>query len=410
MKLILNTLFVLCTSIAFATSTSTIANFNEIAGTTDGYNIKNKDGFVDFSLVIPAVTLEELMIFDLARIISPENDVLNILSREIVIPSNLSFPKQVESYFLSFTLDKLDYRTYLQDLGQYTMYGLHGTFPIKKVVDAAQAGQSIFEMVNLFTFKGGGAEPVDVKGPTKDIKVAINQWTLDTTNTITVPILEKNKEVLTFSLFKSGNELYPADIKRVLSGKTQQLTNRNQFENYVLAVLVNTKQNSFIDAFHANNGNITAAIFGSDVSRATFDLNQISYNFQKVDGATPLAATFLPQVSPPAFDKQQNLLSFTPPQTIVGVSPYSMIVTLSEITPAGSENLPLDVKNNLWYSEYSSWQQSAAIPTEVTQTLQTGKTYAWDVLFLGTPQTSADSKVDWSKVSHITRSRVVLKL
>lgn len=406
MKNLSHVLIVLFASVGFASGISikALTGFTEVAGTTDSYKIKDKDGFVDFSLVMPAMNMEELMNFDLARIISPENDELNILSKTFEVPSNLSLPKQVESYFLSFTLDKPEYRAYVRDMGQYNLYALHGTFPIKKVVDGAQSGQSLFEMVNLFSFKGGGAQVVDVKGPTKDVKIGINTWALDTTNSVSVPTIPKGTEVLSFSLFKVNDELYPADIKRVLSGKTEQLTNRKGLESYVLSVLLNNTQQVLISELRANDGDITKTIFGS---RAAFDLNQISYSLQQVSGTNPVLASFLPQVPAPQFDAATNIVSFKPPQTIAGVSPYSMLVVLSEVTTAGSENLPLDLKNTIWSGESSSWQTSMTLPSTVTAMIQPGKKYALEVLFLGTA-TAQSGTLDWSKVTHVTRNTLTI--
>ncbi|MCC6138024.1 MAG: hypothetical protein IT287_05290 [Bdellovibrionaceae bacterium] len=410
MRTLSHVLIVLFASVGFASGISTTAfsGFTEVAGTTDSYKIKDKDGFVDFSLVMPAMTMEELMNFDLARIFSPEVDELNILSKTLQVPSNLSLPKQVESYFLSFTLDKPEYRAYVRDVGQYNLYALHGSFPIKKVVDGFQGGQSLFEMVNLFAFKGGGAQVVDVKGPTKDVKIGINTWALDTTNTVSVPTIPKNTEVLSFSLFKVNDELYPADIKRVLSGKSEKLTNRNGLESYVLSVLLNSTQTILVDQLRASKGNIVEAIFGSNRARAAFDMTQISYSIQKVNGANPVMASFLPQVPTPQFNAMTSTLSFTAPQTIAGVSPYSMLVVLSEVTAAGSESLPIDVKNTVWVGQSASWQSGMAIPSSATAMMVPGKKYAFEVLFLGTATAASDTTIDWAKVTHVTRSTLNL--
>lgn len=402
LKLIMHGLIILATSLSFASTAE--FGFTEIAGTTDNYNIKDRDGFVDFSLVIPALTIQELMHFDLARVISPENDVLSILGRTIVVPSNLSLPKQVESYFLSFTLDKPQYRSYVRDLGPYNMYALQGTFPIKKVVDAAQGGQSIFEMVNLFTFNGGGSVPIDVKESTQNIKISINQWKLNTSVNLSAPNLQKGREILAFSLFQVGEEFYPSDIKRLMSGKTEKLATRGNHDNYVLSVLVNNGQQKFIDTFRKNNGHLTAALFGNDASRATFDLGNISYSLQKVSGTSPISAQLLPQMPSPALDTSENRLSFVIPQTIESIQPYLMFVTLSEVKTAGSESLPLELKNTIWTSEAMTWQSDFSIPTEATALLVSGKKYAWEVLYLATTDLQADSSIDWSKVSHVTRS------
>lgn len=407
MKLLSHVLIVLFSSLASAnvSTLATMSGFTEIAGTTTDYKIKEKDGFVDFSLVIPAMTIDELMNFDLGRIISPENDTLNILSKSFEVPSNLSLPKQTESYFLSFTLDKPDFRAYVKDMGHYNLYAVHGTFPIKKVVDGAQGGMSIFEMVNLFTFQGGGSELIEVKGPTKDVKIGIKEWSFTTSTTVTAPSVASGKEVLAFSLFKDADEFYPTDIKRVLSGKTEKLTTRSGVDSYVLSVLLNNTQSILIDNLTANGGNIFGAIFGTEANRATFDLGQISYSIQKV-GATPMTATFLPQVPAPKF--ANDTLTAVPPQTIAGVSPYATLVVLSEVTTAGSASLPLDFKNVLWSAPLANWQASAAVPTSATALMQKGKKYSMEVIYLGTAAPASDATIDWTKVTHVTRSTLTL--
>lgn len=398
-------LIALVSSLVFAAAAfAVVSGFTEVSGTTVNYNGKDKDGIVDFSLVIPAMTAEELMNFDLGRIISPENDTLSILGKSLEIPSNLSLPKQVESYFLSFTLDKPAYRSYVREMGYYNLYALQGNFPIKKVVDGFQGGKSLFELVNLFTFKGGGSEVVEVKGPTKDVKIGINTWTFAGSNTVTAPAIAANKEVLSFSMFQLNGELYPTDIKRILSGKTEKLINRADADNYVLAVLVNNTKQPFIEAVDTARGNIASAIFGERA--ATFDLNQISYNLQKVNGAQPVAATFLPQVPAPKY--ASNTLTATAPQTIAGVSPYAMMVVLSEVTTAGSANLPLDFKNVLWSAPQATWQTSIAVPADVSAMMVKGKKYSFDVLFLGTAAPVSGTDIDWSQVTHVTRNSVTI--
>lgn len=403
---VLMTIALLFASVTYAV---TMSGFTEISGTTNSYTLKDKDGIVDFSLVMPAMSIEELMNFDLARIISPENDELNILSKKFEVPSNLSLPKQTESYFLSFTLDKPGFRSYVRDLGNYNLYALHGSFPVKKVIDAAQSGQTLFEMVNLLTFKGGGSETIEVKGVTKDIKIAINEWTLGSSTTVTAPTIAKGKEVLAFTLFKDGDDLYPADIKRVLSAKTEKLTTRAGADSYVLSVLVNNTQKSAMEQLRITDGNITAAIFGSSESRATFDLNQISYTIQPV-AAAGVAPEFLPQIAAPQYALATGALVATPPQTVGAVVPYATLVSISEVTTAGTANLPLDFKNHLWSGVNMGWISGTTLPADAMAMLKPGAKYAVEVIYLGTMTANTDINVDWQKVSHVTRNNVMITL
>ncbi len=405
---VLMTITALFASVAFAV---TMNGFTEIAGTTNSYTLKDKDGVIDFSLVMPAMSTEELMNFDLARIISPDNDALTILSKKFEVPSNMSAPKQTESYFLSFTIEKPEFRAYVRDMGNYNLYALHGSFPVKKVVDAAQSGQSLFEMVNLFTFKGGGSELIEVKGPTKDVKIAINEWSLGSAIKVSAPTVAKGKEVLAFTLFKEGDELYPADIKRVLSGTTETLTSRAGSDSYVLSVLVNNTQKSLTESLRLADGNLTAALFSARAT--TFDLNQISYTLQPLgtaaaSGSAAVAPAFLPQIAAPLFDGKTIMATL--PQTITGVDPYATVITLSEVTTAGTSNLPLDFKNQLWSTEQMGWVAVTPAPAELAALLKPGTKYALEVIYLGTSDTQqVDQAIDWEKVSHVTRNALTIK-
>ncbi len=72
----------------------------EIKGTTENYVIKNNDGLVDFSLIIPGMDYEQMINFDLGKVISPANDILKVASYTVELPSNLSLPQQTEKYFI----------------------------------------------------------------------------------------------------------------------------------------------------------------------------------------------------------------------------------------------------------------------------------------------------------------------
>ena len=74
---------------------------HELKGTVSGINVKNMDGLVDFALVIPGMNQEEIVQFNLGKVISPANDTLKVASYTIELPSNLSLPPQTEKYFIS---------------------------------------------------------------------------------------------------------------------------------------------------------------------------------------------------------------------------------------------------------------------------------------------------------------------
>ena len=131
---------------------SALPGYYEIKGTTSNIVVKNYDGLVDFALIIPGMNHQEIVNFDLGKVISPANDQLKIASYTIDLPSNLSLPTQSEKYFITINLNKPEFRAYVEDQGAYNMYALYGKFPLNEMVKGFQNGKSIFELVEFLTF------------------------------------------------------------------------------------------------------------------------------------------------------------------------------------------------------------------------------------------------------------------
>lgn len=401
MRLLVSFFIFAITSIAladFSNSAVSLEGFYEITGTTKNYSIKDKDGFVDFSLVIPAMTTEEIINFDMGKIMSPLSDDISVASKKFQVPSNLSLPEQTESYFLSFTLQKLQYRAYLQQPGNYTMYALQGKFPIKEAINGFQNGKSIFEMVNLFTFLSGGAKAIEVKGPVKDVTLAVDAIKFDQQVAVTAPSYSQDKGMLAISLFKQGDEFYPVDLKQVLTKQTSKLVHRSGAQQYVLSLLMNNSQQAMVDYF---DGNIGRSIV--DSAKANVDLSQLSYTLLPIKWGAA-APEFLPVIGAPQFNKAQASVTVAAlPSKIATSVPYATALVLSEVQTGGSDSFPIDVKRTLWLTTAMGWQKEFKIPTEVMAMIKKNH-YSWDVLFLATPQVENDTQIVWDKVTHVTRN------
>lgn len=398
MKTLINLSVLVLALSAFARVDSnaiSLDGFYEISGTTSNYKIKNSDGWVDFSLVIPAMNAEELMNFDMAKIMSPVSDTISVLGKSFQVPSNLSLPKQTESYFLSFTLEKLKYRSYLQEVGNYNMYALQGQFPLKDAVSGFQNGKSIFEMVNLFKFYSGGAKSVEVKDAVKDVDLAIDAFKFDQQISVTAPQYKADKVMLALSLFKENNEFYPSDMKQVLSTKSAKLAARAGSENYVLSILMNNSQQRMSDHF---DGDFARSI--SESARAGVDLNQMSYALSPASQQNP---QFLNPIPAPQFNKATSMVKGVPPTAISGVVPYATVLMLTEVQTGGSESVPVDVKRVLWMTTAIGWVADITVPSEVLALIQSEK-YAWELLYLGAAQGEAQPNLDWTPVTHVTRN------
>lgn len=377
----------------------------EIKGTTENYVIKNNDGLVDFSLIIPGMDYEQMINFDLGKVISPANDVLKVASYTVELPSNLSLPQQTEKYFISINLNKPEFRAYVETQDVYNMYALYGRFPLNEMVKGFQNDKSIFELVEFFDFFSGGIKTVPVKADVSGLTIPVNQWNFTDSYTVQAPTYTKDKVVISFSLLKENNLFYPTDMKKVLSGKTAKLVKRPASEHWNLALMMNAAKRSFRSTY---DGNILSGAFGSySVDRAASPLAQVSYTMTPANATN--APTFLPTVTAPIFDKANGTVKFTAPQTVTGVTAYATTLTLSEVADGGTENFPIDFKKSLWTAQTMGWAQNFKIPAQALQLIQPGKEYSWDVAFVATSQPASDAKIVWTKVSHVTRNSLKFK-
>jgi hypothetical protein len=370
-----------------------LSGLNEIKGTTKNYKIVNNDGMADFALVIPAMTPEELVNFDMGRIFSPDSDTVKVMSFSLDLPSNLSVPKQTESYFLSFTVEKNLFRNYLPgDL--YNMYAVRGQFPVGDVIKGVQNKKTLFELVNLFKFYGGGTK--NAKAGNGNVEIKVDDIKFDSSFTLKAPTYGDGKVLLSLGMVKVGGEYYPTDVKRIMSGKSEKLTIRSGADQYALSILLNDDQRAFIDGFDHD------LLEGILNSRATTDFSQLTYALQRVGGTT--TPTLLAQIAAPVFNKSQWKVTATPPKAVAGISPYATYLVLSE-REAGNGIVPVSFKQVLWSTSVGQWQSSFTIPPEAMALIK-GKSYQWEVLYLGADG-SVSNGFNWDDVTHVTRNAVI---
>ncbi len=386
----------------FSPIASALPGYYEIKGTTSNIVVKNFDGLVDFALIIPGMNHQEIVNFDLGKVISPANDQIKVASYTVDLPSNLSLPAQSEKYFITINLNKPEFRAYVEDQGAYNMYALYGRFPLNEMVKGYQNGKSIFELVEFFDFRSGGTKTVPVKGDVSGLNLVVDEFNFSESYKVKAPTYAKDKVVISFSLFKDNSLYFPTDMKKVMSGKTMDLVKRASIDHWNLSLLMNSSNRAFRDTF---DGNLLSGVFGAYVTdRATSPLAQVSYTFSPAQAT--MAPQFLPIINSPYFDQSAMIVSATAPQTIAGVTAYATTATLSEVTAGGTESFPIDFKKALWSTQKMGWAKDFKIPADVTKLIQSGKVYSWDVAYLGTAASSTDTKIVWTKVSHVTRNAI----
>ncbi len=191
----------------------------ELSGTTTGFGNLNRDNIADFGLVIPSLTKRDLFAFSLDKIISPEMDVIEIAGMDSKVPSNLTLPRQRETYVIPITLEKERYRMYFNEAGPKKLYALHGKFPFKEVVDQIRNKTPFQTLVNYFEFSNGSMRDVTISGPTQ-LHLPVNEMTFTASDRMTPPRLDSDKVMIAISLFENNGYLYPTDIHKVENNNT----------------------------------------------------------------------------------------------------------------------------------------------------------------------------------------------
>lgn len=186
----------------------------EVKGSTSGHPIADRDGYVDFSLVMGAMSRHDLLNLDINKIISPVDDDITIVGKKISIPSNVSLPRQTENYIIGVTLEKPTYRLYFSEVGPQRIYAARGRFPFKTVVDQLRNNVPFYELVNYFSITGGSVKDISVSGGSTPLDIPVNDLNFTEKLNVQAPEFASDNVMLSASVANMGGNLIPTDVKR----------------------------------------------------------------------------------------------------------------------------------------------------------------------------------------------------
>ncbi len=230
----------------------------EIFGETLGHEIRNYDDQLDFGLVIESMTKEDLLTFDMNKIISPLSDIISVIGFDLTVPGNLSLPQQKESYVLPLTLSKPHYRIKAAELGKKRIIGLRGRFPFKAMVDAIRdEGKNYADMINLFNLQGGTLQEVNVTESRNQFNLNTKQMNFSMQTQIIAPTIKDQEVFLAISAAVDKETWVPTDIKKLESKKIQKLNLIPKSNSYLIGVV---KNKSEFTANDANASRLSAVI------------------------------------------------------------------------------------------------------------------------------------------------------
>ena len=353
-----------------------------LKGETTGFSVKDRDGLVDFGLVIPAITKQTFFNFDVSSFISKETDTITVVGRKIELPKNLSLPKQRESYYVGFELNKPQFQLDFNSAGERMIYVARGQFPINEVIGDIRNGKEFYELTNYFSIKGAAVRIMNVQNDVVQ-NLPVNELNYSGNLQVSGPTFSRDELVLSVPLAFWKGWYYPTDVKMLEAGKARNLTVAGGGTPYLLSVLKRK------DEMGGTGGNI----------------DRLSANF--IPFTAGVAPSFLPLVDQPTVISPYHLQmkAVTKPAAINEGSQYSVLSKVSQVTIGGKA---IDVLENVWEVYAPNWQTDMSIPEWPGENALSGR-LRWEVTLTGVLDQNSLKNVDlgpkWLEAAtHATRS------
>ncbi|MCH2533024.1 MAG: hypothetical protein MK008_01125 [Bdellovibrionales bacterium] len=344
----------------------------EVRGETTGYGRLKKDDILDFSILVPTLTTNSLIHFDMSYFISSETDKIDLrFGKSMTVPSNVVFPDQTEKYlFFNIRINKPLYRMYFRKPGTYNLVALHGQARFSELVDKG-TGTPIFDLLNSFHFKQAGIESFNLTGNTEK-NISIQSMQFDRNVKVTAPGLISNHTLLAATLKPFEGQLIPTDIKRLYSNQSTLLNTSSLGDTYTLSVLKREP---------------TTALDNT--------LTQLSLSLEKIKTYDHVP-TLLPLVSAPQI--LDGVLLSKAPNFSDGIQEVGTWYVLSEVEQFYIENELIEKKTRLWsHWNQNGWVEQLRIP-QLEWNKDPSKIYRWEVIYLGKHNGSE------LEVSHISKN------
>lgn len=353
----------------------------EVKGEATGFKNIRTDGQIDFGLIIPGFTRKALIRFDISDVISPSNDDISVLGFTFGVPSNLTLPRQRESYIFPIEFNKPNFRVYSKSAGTFSYLAAQGNFPLKKVFDEIRNGRSIFELVNDLSFQRAGIQQVNVLPGGVNTNLNVASMELTSNVTLQAPTYSSDYKMFGMSAIEQNGMLFPADLKMLQPNQRQRLKAPAQGNIYKASLLIQD--------------------YSSAAGEAP-NFQQMSISLQEGQDASP--ARFLPMIDRPSISSSEILLD--KPAMITGVRPLAMILILSEVESITGGAISSERRTRLWEIVSNTWVDRVELP-DFQFTKKPNRSYRWEVLYLGQDEAQVPSN-SLDAVTHITRNAASL--
>lgn len=352
---------------------------HEVKGGTQGLPIVDKDGFVDFGLVMPAFSKIDMLAFDIDKVISPQTDRISAMGQDIDVPANISLPKQSEKYSLfTITLDKPTYRIYYGQRGVNRVFAVRGRFPFKSTVDALRGGSEFIDLINDFKLSGGAIRDIDIKSGQTSLDMPTRELNFTDSKGLVAPQFRGDESFIAVGVANQSGYMVPTDVKKTTSGQKVSLNTLPGSTQMILGMLKKTDEMKK----------------GGDRMSTTL-----------LPFSAGIAPTMLPLINNPTYANGELVLPKF--NTIAGVNPIATYFVLSKEEEVVQGSAKVKISNPQWEIYTQTWMERVKLPQWPNDPAIPGKK-RWEVNFVGsqTASQAAPGPAMIEAATHVTHSSV----
>lgn len=354
-------------------------NLYQLNGHTTGHNVVDYDGQIDFGLVIPAISKAGFFNLDISDFISTDTDTITVAGKSMALPSNITLPKQQESYFITIELNKPDYRLNFKNNGMKPVFAAKGRFALDDMVNAYQSGKQIFELANNFSMLGGVIKEVTLNGSKTTENLDTTKMAFRSKVSVTGPQMRSDEMTMATPLSPYKEYYYPTDVKNLEQNRRQDLT---------------------VDT---SNGSLLTILKKKSEAQPKNMVDRMSISLQTLkNGMTP---TLLPLMSNPSV-KSAFEVSIPTINNLGGLYNGASYAVLSHVKKVPMGKNTVDVLSNIWEVYSPEWESHVSIPQWPNEKAPAGS-LRWQVTLTAVPSqmNNVDLGPKWLEAAtHATRS------
>lgn len=355
----------------------------EVRGVATKQPVVDFDGWVDFGLVIPALSKADMLSFDLNTIVSPQKDQISVIGQTLKVPSNISLQAQRERYALfTINLDKPAYRIYYnQPQEAARVFAARGRFPFREVVDRLRNKESFLDIINLISLTGGGIRDVEVRAPSTELNIPVTDLNFTGKRKVTAPRVKADESFLALGISEKSGYMIPTDVKKFNPGEQLEINTLLGTNQQLLGLLKKTNEIS------------------GDESSDRMSAALIPFS---AGSTTPL---MLGLIANPCLNGTRQL-ALTPPARVNGVFPLATYSVLSRVQEKTEGENKFKEVRKLWEVYAPDWVTSMQVPQWPQDKLIPAGPKRWESNFIGS-QTSSQVIIGPAIIesaTHVTHS------